>query len=74
MKAYSFLNPLLYSFVTYILRPIFSVKNEMLGGKQDIEGAQSDIIYFRTLEYTPSKPRDIKVHRFKDSPRKIQID
>ena len=46
----------------------------MLGGKQDIEGAQSDIIYFRTLEYTPSKPRDIKVHRFKDSPRKIQID
>ena len=46
----------------------------MLGGKQDIEGAQSDIIYFRTLEYTPSKPQDIKVHRFKDSPRKIQID
>ena len=53
---------------------LFLVKNERKGGSKDIEGAQSEIKYFRTLEYTPSEPREIKVHRNEKNPTEIKIN
>ena len=42
-------------------------------GSEDIEGAQSDIVYFRTLEYTPSEPRDIQVYKNENNPTNIEV-
>ena len=48
------------------------VKNVGPGGK-NVEGAQSEIQFFRTLEFTPTEPRDIQVLKNEENPTNVEI-